>query len=509
MFRNFFHLYHRTCDLSGKKILSVYDKNVSFPVYEMHDWWGDAWDGLSYGEEVNPSIAFFEQLARLHRTVPRMNLTNVLCENTDYCNMSLQSRNCYLVFGNVSNENCAYGHIVWQSQNCFDCMYTYRSAFCYECIDCVQCHTLSFSRDCDNCSSSSFLVHCTGCRDCFGCVGLKNKEHHIFNEPHSQDVYRSMLAQLNAGSFATIALARERVRELTGKEVVKEYHGFGCENVTGDYLYNCKNIEEGYDLKNCEDCLFCATMESLKDTADCNFSGATNGGELCYHSLSVGGGYRILSCHNCMNACASLTYCDSCYACKDCFGCAGLKNKRHCILNRQYTQKEYERIVPEIVERMRTAGEWGEFFPHAFSPFGYNETIASQYFALTEQDVRGRGWRWKKEEADEEQYLGPDITLPDDVRDVDDAITQKILRCETTGKLYKITPQELKFYREMKLPLPRKCFDQRQKERFAQRNPRHLWSRACAECGKKIQTTYAPERPETVFCERCYLETVY
>ncbi|MDD5623190.1 MAG: hypothetical protein PHI23_00580, partial [Candidatus Peribacteraceae bacterium] len=49
MFRNFFHLYHRTCDLTGKKILSIYDAGMSFPVYGIQVWWSDKWDGLSYG----------------------------------------------------------------------------------------------------------------------------------------------------------------------------------------------------------------------------------------------------------------------------------------------------------------------------------------------------------------------------------------------------------------------------------------------------------------------------
>ena len=172
MFRNFFNLYHRTCDLSGKKIISMYDKDSPFPVYEMHEWWRDKWDGLAQGKPIDHGAPFLQQVRMLHGSVPRMSLVNIECENTDYCNMSYQSRNCYLVFGNVSNEDCSYGHIVWLSQNCFDCLYCYRCAFCYECIDCVQCSNLTFSRDCDNCSFSSFLVHCVGCRSCFGCVGL-------------------------------------------------------------------------------------------------------------------------------------------------------------------------------------------------------------------------------------------------------------------------------------------------------------------------------------------------
>ncbi len=104
-----------------------------------------------------------------------------------------------------------------------------------------------------------------------------------------------------------------------------------------------------------------------------------------------------------------------------------------------------------------------------------------------------------------QQYLGPEAAVPSDIRDITDDILKTILRCSSTGKLFKITPQELRFYRTMNLPLPDKCFDARLRERFALRNPRKLWSRSCAQCKKDIQTTYAPERSEKVLCESCYL----
>ena len=34
-------------------------------------------------------------------------------------------------------------------------------------------------------------------------------------------------------------------------------------------------------------------------------------------------------------------------------------------------------------------GEWGEFFPSTLSPFGYNETVAQEYFPLTREEVLG------------------------------------------------------------------------------------------------------------------------
>ncbi len=512
MFRNFFNLRHRECSLSGKKIISVYDKNVPFPVYGIHEWWSDRWDGLSYGIDPDFSRPFFDQLAVLHRTVPRIAFMNVNCENCDYCNMTNGSRNCYLVFGNVGNEDCMYGHIVWQSSNCYDCLYTYRSQYCYECVDCVQCHSLSFSRDCDNCTSSMFLVHCVGCRDCFGCVGLRDKQYHIFNVPHTKEEYAAKIASLNTGNIRTVAVAKERVQALIGKEIVKNYHGFNCEHVTGDYLYNCRNVVGGYDLKNCEDCLYSATLDSFTDSIDCNFCGINAGAraELCFNCLTIGPNHRLLCCHACQNDNADLSYCDTCHGCKDCFGCVSLTKKRYCILNKQYTKEQYEALLPQLIAHMRKTDEWGRFFPMELSPFGYNETIAQEYFPLTEEQARAKGWRWKPEEEEQDQsYLGPVVSIPEDIRDADDSLCSSILRCEATGKFFKIIPQELQFHREMKLPLPRVSFPERQRARFALRNPRHLWTRKCQECGTDIQTTYSPERPERVLCEDCYLKEVY
>jgi len=101
------------------------------------------------------------------------------------------------------------------------------------------------------------------------------------------------------------------------------------------------------------------------------------------------------------------------------------------------------------------------------------------------------------------------VEVPDDIKAVSDAIVQQVLQCSVTGKLYKIIPQELKFYREMQLPIPHKCPDQRHAERMQLRNPRKLWKRQCAKCNTAIETTYAPNHPETVYCETCYLSSVF
>ena len=509
-FRNFFNLYHRKCDLTGKQIISMYDTDCPCTVYDMHEWWSDKWDGLEFGMDVDFSRPIFEQLKTIHQKGPRMSIMNVQSENTDYCNLSFQSKDCYLVFGNVKNESCYYGHIVWQSKNCFDCLYTYRSEYCYECIDCVESYNLAFSQNCDNCSDSKFLVNCQACRNCFGCVGLKSKEYHIFNKSHSKGDYEAKIKEFNSGNIKLISIAKKEVEKLMGKEIVKYYHGYNSENVTGDYLYNCKNTFDSYDAKNCEDCRFLATAESFTNSYDINYS--PNKSEWCYNCVAVVG-HNIICSHN-TNTCANVYYCDNCYGCKDCFGCCGLKNKQYCIFNKQYTPEEYSNLKSQITNHMKKVGEWGEFFPSFLSPFAYNETMAYEYYPLDKEEAKAKerakalGYRWKDLDKDK-SYKGPIYAIPDDIKDVSDDICKQILVCEVTGKPYKIIPQELKFYRENNLPIPRLCWEERHRTRMKLRNPRKLVDRKCEKCDIDIKTTYSSDRPEKVYCEECYLKDVY
>ena len=47
---------------------------------------------------------------------------------------------------------------------------------------------------------------------------------------------------------------------------------------------------------------------------------------------------------------------------------------------------------------------WGEFFPASLSPFGYNETVANEYFPLTKDQAEklgcGRMGKWREQNLD-------------------------------------------------------------------------------------------------------------
>ncbi|MEI7513567.1 MAG: hypothetical protein WCJ74_03030 [bacterium] len=223
----------------------------------------------------------------------------------------------------------------------------------------------------------------------------------------------------------------------------------------------------------------------------------------------------VWHCHDCL-------YSIECHNSGYLFGCVGLNQKKYCILNKQYAKEQYEELVPKIIEHMQKTGEWGEFFPPALSPFGYNETVANEYFPLTKEEVMERNakmdssvqkFNWSDYEPPAptaQKIITPEMmkNLPSDISKIPDDVLSWALTCEISGKLFTLQKSELEFYRKMNLPIPHRHPDIRHADRMKLRNPRKLWNRICSQCGTPIQTTYSPERPEKILCENCYVNTV-
>ena len=189
------------------------------------------------------------------------------------------------------------------------------------------------------------------------------------------------------------------------------------------------------------------------------------------------------------------TYCYECFSCSNCFGCVGLKKKEYCIFNKQYSKEEYVKLRGAIIERMRQTAEWGEFFPVEFCPYGYNESLASDIFPMTKEAAAHRGYKWHEEARAEQESANP--------------AAENAIKCKTCSKNYRIIPQEERFYKFISAPIPLNCPACRHGARVARRNAPLLWQKQCAKCGSEIYTSYPPNRPETVYCEKCYLKSVY
>src|SRR3989338_7546442 len=86
VFRNERTLYKRKSDVAGSsgEIISIFSPESQQKVYDHKTWWGDSWDAISYGQDIDFSTQFFEQLKKLWRNVPDIALMNINPVNSDY-----------------------------------------------------------------------------------------------------------------------------------------------------------------------------------------------------------------------------------------------------------------------------------------------------------------------------------------------------------------------------------------------------------------------------------------
>ena len=447
--RNERNLYHRVCDITGKKIISIYSPDKLLPVYEKNYWWSDKWDGRKYGRDFDFSRPFFEQFLALQKVIPRPSLHVVGNENCDFVNQCGFSKDCYLSFNTDYSESCFFCSNTFYSSDCLDSLHCEKCELCYECLDCKNCYASKFLKNCKNCSESYFLKNCIGCSDCFGCVNLRNKQYYFLNEKCTKEKYFKKLSDLKLEKYSSLKSLRKNFSEFIKKYPCKFVEILNVENVSGDYLNNCKNAKHCFDSFDSENISYCAVFSWGKDCMDFDVGGYES--ELCYETASSGG--KQFDCAfmaNCWTEATNLFYSELMIRIKHCFGCIGLKSAQYCILNKQYSKEEYFQLRDKIIDHMKKTKEWGEFFPIEISPFAYNETMAQEYFPLTKEEALAKGYKWKEKE-ETIKHDGPKYEIPDNIKDVSDEILEKVLICENTGKNYRIIKVELDFYRKMNI----------------------------------------------------------
>ncbi|MFA4930875.1 MAG: hypothetical protein WC570_03370 [Patescibacteria group bacterium] len=523
-------LYNRECDLCKKQMVSLYHQDSPYTVYCQECFWSDGWDPLNNRQDYDFDRPFFAQLAEIQKTSPRLNLLNDNSENSDYANHSGWNKDCYLVYATFSCENVMYGRHNLDSANSIDCDSVYmKSQYCYECDTMDNSYKTKYSMHSADCSESSFLYDCRNCKNCYMCVNLRNKEYCIGNKQYTKEEYEKMLPDL--GSRQVVNNDKKKFWEMVKNSVHVFSHQKNCENSTGDEITNLKDCFNVYDFEKSENCMNVDIGENAVNCHDC--FGIGRPAENLYEIHGMARGVNCAFCHASYNS-TNVYYADNCQNCQDIFGCVSLKKNQYCILNKQYSKEEYDKLAAKIIEHMQNKGEWGEFFPVTLSPFAYNETFANYYFPLDKEGAAKIGAKWLDQDYSK-KYEGETYEPKDNIKDYigNDEERQKlldgVLKCEVTGKAYKIMSRELAFYLEQGIPIPTKHPETRFAERFARRNPRKLYKRQCmcegkvssgkdqgssegcmheGRCINMFETTYAPDRLEKVYCEECYRKVV-
>ncbi len=509
IFRNENKFYSRTCDCCKRDIISIYAPDKEQVVYCMKCWWSEKYTPTDYGMDYDPSKPFFVQLATLLKKTPLPNLIaspDAEENNCNYVNCAGNNKDCYMLLDGDSNQDCYYSNGLNSSKNSIDCLYVSDSELCYESVDCRQCYNLYYSQDCSNCRDSYFLKNCVSCNNCILSTNLQHKEYYINNQPYSKADYERYLEQLHLHDRSNIPNLYAKLQGLDRETPHKFFHGFQLENSTGDYLYNVKNCQQTFLSQNCEDLKYCDSMFDAKDCYDVSSFGEN--AERCYECTSVGANaYEIYFSQLCAGNVRNLYFNLGSRNSKDCFGCVALRGNQYCILNKQYSKEEYEKLAGQIIEKMIQSGGWGESLPPFISPFAYNESVAQTFIPISKEEASKLGAKWRDEPTNTISASTP--IVPSDIKIVPDTIINETLSCATCHKKYRLIKEELKLYRDHNIPVPTNCFICRYRNRFSKRNPEQLWNRHCMKCMTPIETSYSPTKEEIiVYCEKCYLETL-
>jgi len=540
-FRNERKLFRVKDAFTGQEIFSTTPEQSGKSVITREEWNGDSWDAMEYGGDYDFSKPFIKQLFELDKRVPVFGFNVSRMINSPYAFNATGLKNSYLVVNSSYSEDCIYGNAIDYCKDCVDNSHIQESERCCECFWLTKCYQCYFTQRTNDSRNLWFCRGCVGCNDCFGCANLINASYCIFNKKYTKEEYEKEIAKMSLDTVSGIEKARAQAREFWDTQPVKNIQGVKNVNSTGSYVTNCRNVKDSYLVRESENMRYCQYMQvpGNKDSYD-----TTNWGEhteLNYETIECGeNSYNNKFSRNCWPSCRSVEYCMYLFSSSDCFGCIGLKKSQYCILNKQYTKKQYEELVPEIKKHMNEMPyvdskeivyKYGEFFPMELSPFGYNNTQAMQHFPVTEIEAENKGYTWVEAELYKYTITKKAFELPDSINDVTNQILKEVIECENCKKAYRVLENEFFFYKKEKLPIPHLCNDCRHERRISDRLKINLYERFCmcagevdetnkykntikhshkdSRCEEKFKTGYAPGRPEIVYCEKCYQAEVY
>lgn len=297
---------------------------------------------------------FLQEIQKLILSQPKLTTHSLNSENSEYGDQLYYCRNMYNCFDTLNSNDCAF---VFDSRfmvNCIDCDYGAESELCYDSVDAFKCFNSAYLQDCVSTQDSYYSYACVNCSNVFGCSNLRGKQYCIFNRQLTKEQYDQLLPKYLAVPSHKVLQALE---ELKKNYPLTQTHSLNTENSPyGDFVYNCKNCYMCFDTNNSENSGYIYDSGGHKKVYDSTFSGES---EISYEIIDsthlFNCSYAIWSGHS-----QDSTYIVTCGNVRNCLGCVNLYQKEYCILNRQFTKEEYEKISKPILEELKAKNlGWG------------------------------------------------------------------------------------------------------------------------------------------------------
>ncbi|MFH1252872.1 MAG: hypothetical protein V1664_00875 [Candidatus Uhrbacteria bacterium] len=497
---------------TGKPVLSFHHPASGVRVLPDKEW--HAKDFSNTFENLDLARPFFEQLRALELRVPLLATFNRVEPENSITLFSFGDRNSYFTFACKSERSffsaggfgISDSSVVWLGSNITES---------HNVLHGQRLHRCRFVRASYDCLNSTFLFDCRNCRNCFGATNRRNGEYLFFNEQLTKDEYEKRLAAIDLGKRSEAEFWQKKFDDLLlSQGIWPENFNVNTEQSSGDYLSNAVRCTECFDsadnpVDNWHSAWMygnsqgCAYGWGLIDNTDVYMCVS------CPNSSRTKFSYRSFRLENC-------EYCLMCTDCQDCFGCIGLKNKKFCILNKQYTEEEYFKYLDEIKMELLNRGEYGHYLPVSLATTYVPEGGAVIYCGAILAELEKIGGLVF--DPNDESATGIDrltstprqrSEIPDSIDDLTDDWIGVPIFDEQAKRTFSFLKPELDHYRALRIAPPNTHFIRRLNEVAMSGQQSVFEKRACAECQKEITVTGCQQYPNRrVFCHGCYLKFI-
>ncbi|MDA1038208.1 MAG: hypothetical protein O2877_00790 [bacterium] len=490
---------------TGKPILTHIHPSRPFKVMNDKSWANK--DFTEQGRDVDSRL-FFDQLFDLATDVPQSAWRNMEDPINSIARISLGNQDSYFTVAARAKKSF-YIADSYDVENCAEATWSSKLNDSYNLVRGVNISRSMVVRESRNCLNCAFIFDCRDCDSCFFSWNQRQAKFLWRNEQLSEGEWKKRWAELDLGSAKRFYDLMDEFKQQLSSEIVwPENFNIKSQNSTGEYLENCLDCERSW---------YCDGMQRGWWSVWGSEGAEDSALGIDYRSNNGFGNPAVVDSSQCrfsilVNRSQRLEYCIECHDCEDCFGCVGLKRKKFCILNKQYTEQEYWQKLDELKTKMLEDGEYGQSFPQRFAVTPYRHSAAPIVFTPDEveslgvmdfdADADGAFGNWEGKEMHKIE------DIPDHINDVGDEWVGRTIWDPVMKRPFGILKPELEFYRKMNIPVPR--------EHFIARIETSLWPEvlmmsqhetSCKKCEKIIEVADSRAYPNRkIYCRTCYLQ---
>ncbi len=291
---------------------------------------------------------FYKELQRILTLYPKTPPEIRDCENSDYGDYLAFCNNMFVSFDTSNSSDCIYVYDSYIAKNCIDCDFAVESDLCYEGVDPFKCFNSDYVEYSTSMRDSQYVANCINCHDMFGCVNLQNKSYCIFNRQLTESEYKQKIALYKKWPPEKVLALVEELKLRYPITQTNEAHNEN--SAYGNYSHYNKNCYMIFDGAHNENCAYLYDSHHNATSYDMTCSYQQN--QVSYEIVD---GIKLFNCSFAVNSSNAYdsTFIFNCNNVKNCIGCVALSNKQYCILNRQLTKEEYEKISARLFEELK------------------------------------------------------------------------------------------------------------------------------------------------------------